>query len=390
MDGPVRRVGSRWIEGRQLSSTTLCVAVGTDANTQEIYSVGAFASNTWNWSTSTIIPPDASTEGELGSCASATTCVATGVDSGGTSIVVTGAVSSGAVTWSATTPMGVGSVGSDEFFNIRCPSTTECVAAGIGTANNEEAAVATGTFANSAWTWTAATEITPDSSNKTNVTDVSCASTTACVVVGWDANGQPAYASGSYANSSWTWSAVAPISIGALANANLYGVSCGSATICRRRRQPQRHGKPRVGSLDVELSRPDGVRWFGHVGRHRCVVRERLHVSRHRQCGSSRGIYAPSQVLPGAPTIGAATSAYTAANISWTAGSTGSGTITGYTLNAFNETTSQTTTNACPASTTSTATSCTVTGLTEGDRYTSRWPRSMPSVKDPSRVHPRP
>ena len=82
------------------------------------------------------------------------------------------------------------------------------------------------------------------------------------------------------------------------------------------------------------------------------------------------GCHAPSQVLPGAPTIGAATSAYTAANVSWTAGSTGGGTITGYTLNAFNETTSQTTTNACPASTTSTATSCTVTGLTEGDSGT--------------------
>ena len=73
---------------------------------------------------------------------------------------------------------------------------------------------------------------------------------------------------------------------------------------------------------------------------------------------------------PGAPTIGTATAANASASVTWSTGSTGSSPNTGYTVNADNTTTSTVTTDACPTSTTSITTSCTVGGLTNGDVYT--------------------
>jgi hypothetical protein len=74
---------------------------------------------------------------------------------------------------------------------------------------------------------------------------------------------------------------------------------------------------------------------------------------------------------PGAPTIGAVTAKSNSAVVHWSAPSTnGVSTITGYTVSAGNVTKSSTRTNACPTSVASTATSCTVTGLTNGNVYT--------------------
>ncbi|HEY5010739.1 MAG TPA: fibronectin type III domain-containing protein, partial [Acidimicrobiales bacterium] len=355
-------------------NTTLCVAVGTDENSQEISTVGTYsaANSTWSWSATQIVAPDASTVGQLNgvSCPSVSTCVAIGDDGNSTSVFVAGTIANGVITWSATTAISAGSLGTDEFYKISCPSTTDCVAAGIGTASNEEAAVSTGSYANGVWTWTSATEITPDSSNKSIAEDVSCASTTACLVVGWDWNSQPAYASGSYANGSWTWSAMTPLPIGALGSTNLFGVSCGNATTCVA-----------VGDdMSDTANLASGVWTWNPIDTvptdGSTTSLEGVSCANAITClavgvdGNSRSIYDPTAVVPGAPTIGAPTSAYTAANVSWSAGSTGGATITGYTLNAFNASTNQTTDDACPSSTTSSATTCTVTGLTDGDSYT--------------------
>jgi hypothetical protein len=80
---------------------------------------------------------------------------------------------------------------------------------------------------------------------------------------------------------------------------------------------------------------------------------------------------ATTTTTPGAPTVGTAVAAGASATVHWTAPkSVGSSPITGYTVSAHNITKSSTRANACPSSDTSTATSCTVTGLTNGDVYT--------------------
>lgn len=77
-----------------------------------------------------------------------------------------------------------------------------------------------------------------------------------------------------------------------------------------------------------------------------------------------------SATAPGAPTIGTATAGNTSATVNWTAGSNGGSPITGYTVTAYDSTTLATTTDACPSSDSSTSTTCTVTGLANGNNYT--------------------
>ncbi len=79
---------------------------------------------------------------------------------------------------------------------------------------------------------------------------------------------------------------------------------------------------------------------------------------------------------PGAPTITSASAGNSSASISWTAGATNGSAITGYTVNdsytSYNGSSYSTTTasNVCTGSTTSTATSCVISGLINGQSYT--------------------
>jgi hypothetical protein len=78
-----------------------------------------------------------------------------------------------------------------------------------------------------------------------------------------------------------------------------------------------------------------------------------------------------SIVPPNAPTAPTAVVASaTSATVNWSAPTDLGPAITGYQVNLTNTTTSATATDVCPASETSTAVSCTVTGLTTGDIYT--------------------
>jgi hypothetical protein len=81
---------------------------------------------------------------------------------------------------------------------------------------------------------------------------------------------------------------------------------------------------------------------------------------------SSVSIVPPN--APSAPT--AAVASATSATVNWSAPTDLGPVITGYQVNLTNTTTSTTATDVCAASETSTAVSCTVTGLTTGDIYT--------------------
>jgi hypothetical protein len=78
-----------------------------------------------------------------------------------------------------------------------------------------------------------------------------------------------------------------------------------------------------------------------------------------------------SATTPGAPTAVAATAGNASASLKWTAPSSDGGSaVTGYTAMATDASTSVTTADVCPASDTAVATSCLVSGLTNGDSYT--------------------
>ena len=77
----------------------------------------------------------------------------------------------------------------------------------------------------------------------------------------------------------------------------------------------------------------------------------------------------PSTAVPGAPTIGPATGGDSSATVTWTAPSVNGTNVTGYTVSAFDAASGITSLDVCPSSTTSTSTSCIVTGLTNTDEY---------------------
>jgi YVTN family beta-propeller protein len=75
--------------------------------------------------------------------------------------------------------------------------------------------------------------------------------------------------------------------------------------------------------------------------------------------------------VPGTPTITSATAGNGHVALDWSPPSNNGGSaITGYTVDEENTTTTANSTDACPSSTSSTSTSCNVTGLTNGDTYT--------------------
>jgi hypothetical protein len=75
--------------------------------------------------------------------------------------------------------------------------------------------------------------------------------------------------------------------------------------------------------------------------------------------------------VPGAPIIGAVEGGNATAIVNWTAPvGNGGSMVAGYTVSADDTTTSNVTTDVCSSSTSSTATSCDVSGITNGDVYT--------------------
>jgi hypothetical protein len=128
-------------------STTSCVAVGDDGNSEGIYSIGTQINGDWTWSTSAVIPGDNSGGGALFgvSCASATSCIAVGGDSNfpGQEIYSAGTAVNGSWTWSASTVVPADSSGGGTLFDVHCVSATFCVA--VGQDNGAESIYSVGT-----------------------------------------------------------------------------------------------------------------------------------------------------------------------------------------------------------------------------------------------------
>ncbi|MGA2968506.1 MAG: fibronectin type III domain-containing protein [Acidimicrobiales bacterium] len=354
--------------GVSCPSATFCVAVGTDMNGGAIFATGAESGSTWTWSPSVLIPPDSYGRGFLNSvdCVSTTSCIAVGgnYNSGGISAI--GTESGGTWSWVSS---AVAPDNSDNGYltGVSCPTPTACIAVGT----NE---IVEGTFATSSWSWSSIDAGVFGLSADDFFRGVSCADLTDCVAVGGNSITPPIYATGTFAGSAWAWSinSIVPVSTD-----SLYSVDCGGATWCvavgtAGASLIYSSGNDSGGSWswspDFSVS-PDESAGAGEF--YGVVCTSQLSCVAAGQGGPQGVVDASlsSATAPITPIDVGATAGVESATVDWTAQSDGGSTITGYTVTADDTTSSITVSDACPTSDSSTLTSCTVNGLTDGDDY---------------------
>ena len=250
-----RRTGGRWrwttpreyakgygyLADLSCPSNTLCGGVGYTrghvGGDGAVYWIGSVSSGVWKWTRSSVIGYDSSPGGgpTSVSCANPTSCVAVGSDGNNQAIVSTYTDSGG--TWLSTpmTPVTSDSTGKGVFTGVSCASSTSCVA--VGSDGNGQGIFSFGTMSGGAWTWSAAAAVVPDNASGTTAQsaagfeDVSCATASSCVAVGYDVDGRPMFSTGLLLGGVWTWSAETPINV---ATNSKYGgsdaVSCVDAS----------------------------------------------------------------------------------------------------------------------------------------------------------------
>jgi len=215
------------------TSTTACVAVGTNPSTRLPLVVSGNPA-TWGSAQAQQITLGASfgSHGVLNgvACTSATACVAVGVDDNYEPLVLAG----NPATWTAAQAKEItlgASFGSNGGLSgIACTSATACVAVG------SDAPYQPLVLAGNPATWTAAQakEITLDASLGSNggLSGIACTSATACVAVGKNQTGQPLVLAGRPSN--WGRAQAKEITLGApLGSAGeLTSISCTSPTAC--------------------------------------------------------------------------------------------------------------------------------------------------------------
>ncbi|HUC04610.1 MAG TPA: Ig domain-containing protein [Acidimicrobiales bacterium] len=220
------------LSGISCLSATSCVAVGSweDPSGASHVLVNTLAGTTW--SPTTGIDPGAATSATLIgiSCQSATSCVAVGsyTDSAG----VTGALveTLSGSTWSSTTGIDPGAATAADLVGVSCLSATSCVAVGSYDDASHDDHLLVETL--SGTTWTPTTGIDPSGSSAPQLVDVRCLSATSCVAVGYDKDSGGVYHALVETLSGTTWTPTTGIDPSGSGGASLYGLSCLSASSC--------------------------------------------------------------------------------------------------------------------------------------------------------------
>jgi len=376
--------------GISCASSSDCVAIGVDDNVQAIYTSGYESGGVWTWSTSGVIPSDGSGDGILRnlSCSSSTSCVAVGQDGANPrqAIFTSGTESGGAWTWSTSTIVPPDASGEGTLSSVSCANATSCVAVGQDGANPRQAIYSSGIESGGVWTWTALAVISPDTWGGGELNSVSCASTTSCVAVGHDniSVSQGIFTSGTESGGVWTWSTSTDLTPNSLNNAvSLSSVSCVNTTSCVAVGEIDANS---ISSLNTEAIYSSGTESGGvWTWSERNDVTpdssssarfEAVSCTSTALCvavgddGNAQAVYDSYTQAPATPSVGTALSGNASVMVSWSLPPVFDGYATGYTVRALDLTTSVETTNDCPGSLTSTSDSCLVTGLNNGDTYT--------------------
>ena len=209
-----------------------CVAVGYDGNGQSTFTTGTEAGGVWTWSSPQELVPDATGNGYLTSvsCPSATTCVAVGYDGNGQAIYVTGSASAGAWTWTSATEVTPDSSGVGLLASVSCANTSSCVA--VGSDQNGSANFSVITESGGTWSASPLLEIAGDASGGSTLLSVSCPNATMCEAVGYDSANNEIFTSAVNTGGTWSWTTSAIIAPDASGSGQLSSVSCVDATSC--------------------------------------------------------------------------------------------------------------------------------------------------------------
>ena len=228
--------GYGWLRGMSCPTSTMCIAVGADSH-WGIDTIGTDSGGVWTWTTEAEMTPDLyfGNESFSGiSCVSSTTCIAIGEDGFQDSYTV-GTYSGGSWTWTSEVaitpdPSGYGESGYGALSAISCISSTECIA--VGTDGNQRGISTVGTYSGGIWTWTTEDPIRPDSSGQGSLNSISCLSSGLCVAVGTDNNGQSIETLGTAGGSTITWTQESVVTPDSNGYGDFTGVVCNTSVSC--------------------------------------------------------------------------------------------------------------------------------------------------------------
>lgn len=204
-------------------SAQVCVASGADSNGNGMSWTTMDGGATW--AQQSVPDTSDSTRSNGGPaaifCGTKSLCVTVGTNNGGDSVAWT-SVNGGQ--WNEQSISGAEAPNGD-VQDISCPSASDCVAVGEDGTGNGSPAVWTTSNGGSAWT----EQTVPNSGGSQDyVRWVSCPSTTVCVAVGNDGNGEDAWST-SDGGTSWSEQPIPNIDP---SKGTLSDISCGSAGRC--------------------------------------------------------------------------------------------------------------------------------------------------------------
>lgn len=215
--------------GVSCPTTTSCVAGGFSATTATVTALAESGDGT-SWDLTPVVSPTGVKSSDLNdvSCSSATACTAVGAAHSDVGPPLPLAERWNGKTWSIETAPSPSSAFNSLFNAVSCPSATRCVAVGLAFdwTTTEQLLE---TWNGSAWTITPLTS--PPGATSTELTSVSCPSTTVCVAVGdYDTSAGSRAMVQRLSNGSWTSFTPGPPP-GTMAT-QFNAVSCPTTTSC--------------------------------------------------------------------------------------------------------------------------------------------------------------
>ncbi len=233
-------VGYGPLAGVSCATSTSCIAVGSFNNSLSINSIGTLSGGNWSWSdeaqiNSPALPGYLTSE----SCPSSTMCLAVGTDANFNSITSVGTLSGGSWSWSAETSITADSTGYGVLNSISCPDSTTCIAVGQDSRpssvsdTGDKGITTVGTFSGGVWAWTTETDVTPDSYPDSGaLTTVTCSSSSSCTAFGYNLSGQYIYTTGTLSGGSWSWTRESLVSTSSPLYGLLNSSACPNSTTC--------------------------------------------------------------------------------------------------------------------------------------------------------------